>query len=149
MKHKPSNHGAARRPVLIAFTAIAAAMIWAIGPASASGDAARGETLYQQCEDCHSIDENDVGPMHRGVVGRLAGTVPDYDYSPALRNAKIPWTEENLDKWLSNPQDFIPGARMFYNVKSPRDRADIIAFLRERAAVPAPGDGKPAQTSAR
>jgi cytochrome c len=80
------------------------ALVLAAAPAGAAGDVARGEVLYQGCEDCHSIEKNDVGPMHKGVVGRTAGTVPGYNYSPALRNAKIIWTEDNLDKWLSNPQ---------------------------------------------
>jgi cytochrome c len=99
----------------------------------AAGDAAHGQVLYQGCEDCHSIEKNDVGPMHRGVVGRVSGTVPGYNYSPALRNAKIVWTEANLDKWLTNPQELIPGTKMFYEVESPQDRADLIAFLKERA----------------
>ncbi len=73
------------------------------------------------------------GPMHKGIVGRAAGTVPGYNYSPALRNAKIIWTEQNLDKWLNNPQELIPGTKMFYEVKNAQDRADIIAFLKERA----------------
>ena len=102
-------------------------------PANAAGDISRGEELYQGCQDCHSIEKNDVGPMHKGIVGRAAGTVPGYNYSPALRNAKIIWTEENLDKWLTNPQEFIPGTKMFYEVKNAQDRADIIAFLKERA----------------
>ena len=138
MEPRSNSPGATQRRALMAFMATAAAMMFAVSPANAAGDAARGEILYQQCEDCHSIDENDVGPMHRGVVGRLAGTVSDYRYSPALRNAKIVWTEENLDKWLTNPQEFIPGALMFYDVKHPQDRADIIAFLKERAAAPGP-----------
>ena len=103
------------------------------GPAKAAADVSRGETLYQGCQDCHSIEKNDVGPMHKGIVGRAAGTVPGYNYSPALRNAKITWTEESLDKWLANPQEFIPGTKMFYEVKNAQDRADIIAFLKERA----------------
>lgn len=103
------------------------------GFANAAGDAARGEELYQGCEDCHSIDKNDVGPMHKGIVGRASGIIPDYDYSPALRNAHIIWTEENLDKWLAGPQAFIPGTKMFFKVDNPQDRADIIAFLKERA----------------
>ena len=103
------------------------------GPAKAAGDATHGEVLYQGCEDCHSIQKNDVGPMHKGVVGRPSGIVPGYKYSLALRNAKIVWTEENLDKWLTNPQQFIPGTKMFYEVKNPQDRADLIAFLKERA----------------
>jgi Cytochrome c len=73
-------------------------------PANAAGNISRGEGLYRGCQDCHSIEKNDVGPMHKGIVGRAAGTVPGYNYSPALRNAKIIWTEQNLDKWLTNPQ---------------------------------------------
>ncbi len=115
-----------------AIAVVLAAMI-SVGPALAAGDAARGEILYQGCEDCHSIDENEVGPMHKGVVGRMSGVVPSYNYSPALRNAKITWTEENLDKWLTNPEAFIPGTKMFYEVENPQDRADLIAFLKERA----------------
>jgi cytochrome c len=71
--------------------------------------------------------------MHKGVVGRVAGTVPGYNYSPALRNAKIVWTQENLDKRPTSPQAFIPGTKMFYEVKNPQDRADLIAFLKDRA----------------
>ena len=103
------------------------------GTAQAAGNAARGEILYRGCEDCHSIDKNDVGPMHRGVVGRVAGTATGYDYSPALKTSKIVWTESNLDKWLTDPQSFVPGTKMFYQVNNPQDRADIIEFLKERA----------------
>jgi cytochrome c len=102
------------------------------GPASAA-DAARGEALYQGCEDCHSIDKNDVGPMHRGVVGRVAGTVAGYAYSPALKASKLVWTEASLDKWLTNPQNLVPGTKMFFKIDNPQDRADIIEFLKERA----------------
>jgi len=97
------------------------------------GDAGRGEQIYQACTDCHSLDENDVGPRHRGVFGRKAGSLPDYDYSEALKNAKIVWTEETLDKWLANPQAFVPGVKMFFHLDDPQARADVIAFLREKA----------------
>ncbi|MGA7805372.1 c-type cytochrome [Bradyrhizobium sp.] len=117
----------------LVFAAVLTAAMFVTCAANAAGDAARGETLYQGCQDCHSIEKNDVGPMHKGVVGRTAGTVPGYNYSAALRNAKIVWTEANLDKWLTNPQGFIPGTKMFYQVNNPQDRADIIAFLKERA----------------
>jgi cytochrome c len=121
-----------RRRVLAA-VAILGILTGTISAANAAGNASRGEVLYQGCQDCHSIDKNDVGPMHRGVVGRPSGVVPGYNYSPALRNAKIVWTEENLDKWLTNPQEFIPGTKMVYEVQNPQDRADLIAFLKERA----------------
>jgi cytochrome c len=73
------------------------------------------------------------GACIEGVVGRLSGTVPGYNYSPALRNAKVVWSEANLDKWLTDPQEFVPGTKMFYEVNNPQDRADLIAFLKERA----------------
>ena len=125
------KHG--RRIAYMTAAAVLSVTVAGGGSAEAAGDAAHGEVLYQGCEDCHSIEKNDVGPMHKGVVGRPSGIVPGYNYSPALRNAKIVWTEENLDKWLTNPQQLIPGTKMFYEVKNPQDRADLIAFLKERA----------------
>ena len=97
------------------------------------GDADRGETVYQACQDCHSLDKNDVGPRHRGVFGRKAGSLPDYDYSDAIKSANIVWNEETLDKWLTDPQAVVPGAKMFFHLDNPQDRADVIAYLRERA----------------
>ena len=105
----------------------------ATGPAYAAGDASRGEALYRDCRNCHAFDRNEAGPLHRGVVGRTAGTVAGYDYSPALKGAKIVWTEANLDKWLADPEALVPGTKMFFAVDSAADRADIIAFLKERA----------------
>jgi cytochrome c len=127
-----SNNRGGRRPRPI-FAVVLTVTAFAVDPANAAGNTAHGETLYKDCQNCHSIEKNDVGPMHKGVVGRAAGTVPGYDYSAALRNAKIVWTEENLDKWLTDPQAFIPETKMFFAVDNPQDRADLIAFLKERA----------------
>ena len=101
--------------------------------AEAAGDAARGEALYRDCQACHSFDKNQIGPMHRGVFGRTAGSVPGFDYSEALKNAKIIWTEANLDKWLADPEVLVPGSKMYFSVDKAGDRADLIAFLKERA----------------
>jgi cytochrome c len=124
------------REQYVAAIALAAA-IWALhGDAWAgplAGDADRGEVVYQACEDCHSLDKNDVGPRHRGVYGRRAGSLPDYDYSDALKSANIVWNEETLDKWLTNPQAVAPGAKMVFHLENAQDRADVIAYLRERA----------------
>lgn len=116
-----------------ALAAIAIALLCAAGPAGATGNVARGQMLYKGCADCHSIAENGVGPMHKGVVGRKAGTVPGYDYSPDLKSSGIVWTEENLDKWLTGPQAMVPETKMFFDVPDAQDRADIIAFLKEKA----------------
>lgn len=104
----------------------------AAGPAASSGNAADGARLYQACMGCHSVDENDVGPMHRGVVGRPAGSVPGYAYSAVLKNSGLTWTPENLDRWLAGPQALVPGAKMYFSVGSAQDRADIIAYLSEQ-----------------
>jgi cytochrome c len=133
MKARIHIGGARRFGTAITLTMAVVSVICSGYLAWAAGNAARGQILYQGCQDCHSIEKNDVGPMHKGVVGRTAGTVPGYNYSPALRNAKIVWTEENLDKWLTDPQQLVPGTKMFYEVQNPQDRADLIAFLKERA----------------
>ena len=100
-------------------------------PPGPQGDATRGKTLYQNCTACHSIDDDDIGPRHRGVVGRNAGTVPGYAYSPALKASGIVWNPTTLDRWLTNPSAMVPGTKMFFLIDNPQNRADIIAYLSE------------------
>jgi cytochrome c len=101
------------------------------GPAYADGDAAHGQEIYEsRCIACHSPDANRVGPMHRGVFGRKAGSVPGYTYSRALKNADLVWNDDTLDRWLTNPQAFLPGQKMNFKVANPQDRADVIAYLK-------------------
>jgi len=112
---------------------LATASVYAVtAPAKATGDPAHGQTVYQVCMGCHSLDEDDVGPRHRGVVGRTAGTVPGYAYSPALKNSHIVWDRDTLDRWLTSPQELVPGAKMFFAMPNPQDRADVIAYLAEQ-----------------
>jgi len=103
----------------------------AMADTAPKGDATHGKTLYQGCAACHSIDDNDLGPRHRGVVGRKAGVIPDYNYSPALKGSGLTWTEANLDRWLTNPSALVPGTKMFFKIDDPQSRADIIAYLKE------------------
>jgi cytochrome c len=116
----------------IAF-ALLAALVTGVPAARAAGDAARGEVLYEGCQDCHALDKNEVGPRHRGVYGRKAGSLSDYSYSDALKASKIVWDDRTLDRWLADPQQFVPGSKMFYHLADEQDRADVIAFLRTRA----------------
>ena len=109
----------------------AVALCAAAAPAALAADAAHGEEIYNsRCIACHSPDANRVGPKHRGVVGRTAGTLPDFNYSKAVKSSGVVWSEETLDKWLTNPQAFIPGQRMNFKVTDPADRADLIAYLK-------------------
>ena len=103
--------------------------------AIAAGDATAGRTLYQaRCSACHSLDYNGVGPAHRGVFGRAAGQAPGFAYSDALKASRVVWSEEALDRWLSDPERFVPGQRMGINVPEAKDRADLIAYLKTATA---------------
>ena len=110
-----TRHAKARHPAAVA--------------AMPTGDPVAGGRIYQACMGCHSLDENDVGPKHRGVVGRKAGSIPDYAYSPALRSSGILWTPQNLDRWLTGPQKLVLGAKMYFSLPKAKDRADVIAYL--------------------
>lgn len=102
----------------------------------AEGDAARGQRLYEsRCIGCHSVDSNRVGPAHRGVFGRRAGALSNYDYSDAVKTSGLVWTAQNLDRWLSNPEALIPGQKMGYSVSDADDRADLIAYLMTLSAT--------------
>ena len=96
-----------------------------------SGNADRGKVLYQACTACHSVDDNDIGPKHRGVFGRHAAGVGDYAYSGALKQSGLVWDRNTLDRWLTNPSALVPGTKMFFKVDDPQSRADIIAYLQE------------------
>jgi cytochrome c len=99
--------------------------------ARAEGDPNHGKELYAQCMACHQIRYNQVGPRHVGLFGRKAGSLPDYSYSPALRNSGIVWSEQTLDRWIENPRALVPGTKMLFGgMPDPQDRADLIAYLK-------------------
>jgi cytochrome c len=104
--------------------------------ASLSGDPHRGASLYEtRCGACHSLDANRIGPRHRGVVGRRAGTVPGFAYSPALKASGLVWTKANLDRWLTAPASLVKGTAMGFRMPAAQDRADVIAYLASPAVV--------------
>ena len=112
---------------IVAGSCIAGATLAAM--TALQGDPIRGRTLYQGCTGCHSVDDNDLGPRHRGVVGRRAGSIQDYSYSPALKNSGLTWDEATLDRWLTNPSALVPGTKMFFKLDAAQDRADVISYL--------------------
>jgi len=117
----------------MASAALAALALGTTAPAHGA-DTAHGQELYEsRCGGCHSLDANRVGPAHRGVFGRTAGTAPGYNYSTAVKNSGVVWDETTLDAWLTNPQELIPGQRMNFRVATSEDRADIIAYLRQQS----------------
>lgn len=90
-----------------------------------------GKQLYtRRCGACHSVDQNRVGPRHRGVFGRKAGTVPDFRYTQALKKLNLAWNEKTLDRWLAYPTAVAPGTAMGYRLNNPAERKMIIEYLK-------------------
>ena len=128
------NTAAALAALIILCTPMAADAGQAAADQGADHGADRGAALYEQrCTGCHSLDANRVGPSHRGVVGRKAGSVAGFAYSPAVKAADLVWTEDNLDRWLTDPQAVIPGQRMNVRIGDAAVRAAIIAFLKRQS----------------
>ena len=102
---------------------------------AAAQDAGRGKLLFEQCAACHSFDpaHTGVGPHLKGLFGRKAASVDDFNYSPPLRRANIVWTPELLDAFLKEPQAGpFRGNRMpFAGLPDAQARADLIAYLVE------------------
>jgi len=100
--------------------------------ASFTGDPAKGATDYLACKTCHAIEAgvNKIGPSLHKVVGRKAGTVAGFSYSPANANNEIVWTPEKLFQFLEGPQRIMPGTKMGYaGMSDPQERANVIAYL--------------------
>jgi cytochrome c len=98
--------------------------------ALATGDPQAGEAIYPRCAACHALAYDRVGPRHCGVIGRPAGSVAGFEYSPAMKRSKLTWTRESLERFLADPVGTVPGTTMTYaGLPDAKERADLIAFL--------------------
>jgi cytochrome c len=118
-KMKPVLLGAA-----IAFAATAAM----------AADAKQGQMMFRaECGVCHQGGPGDgeggQGPSLNGVVGRKAGTLAGFPYTPALKTSGLVWTQENLDRFLTDPSKLVPGTAMPISVPDTKTRQDLIAYL--------------------
>lgn len=113
--------------IRLAFAAVV--LIALAGSAGAAGDAGKGAALFQShCAMCHA-PESGAAPSLDGVVGRKAGTLPGFAYSPAMKASGLTWTPANLDAFLDDPGKKVPGTMMMIPGPDPAERADIIAYL--------------------
>ena len=114
-------------------TVVACALSMTSSFAMAVGDAARGATVFQACAACHSITPlvQMTGPSLAHVWERKAGTLAGFPrYSDAMKHADVVWNEATLDRWLTNPDAFIPGTSMtFPGIRDSQQRQDVIAYL--------------------
>ena len=109
-------------------------MPFLVASARADSDPARGEARFQECAACHKLGAgaNEVGPSLHGIFSRKAGELPDFRYSPAMKRSGVGWTPETLDKYIADPQAFIPANRMPYaGISNASDRTDLIAYLQK------------------
>lgn len=128
----------------------AAAPDYAAQVAELGGDATAGQRVYNQCRACHVIDaeQNRVGPHQVGIIGRPAGIVDGYAYSPALMAAAednpntddagdgLVWDIETLSAYLANPRQYIRGTKMAYaGLRQEQQIADVITYLFEAGGV--------------
>lgn len=98
----------------------------------AAADVAAGEKVFAKCKSCHKVDgTNATGPHLNGVVGRNHGSVEGFAYSDALvAMASVPWSPEEMDKFLTSPKAYAPGTKMsFAGLPKVEDRANVIAYL--------------------
>jgi cytochrome c len=120
--------------------ALGAALLAAFsGSALGAGDAAKGAEVFKStCGICHEIGPGAkmlIGPELNGIVGRKAASTnyPMYsDIMKTLGNFGVVWTEENLNTWITDPKDVLPGSymTMFAGVADANDRANLIAYLK-------------------
>jgi cytochrome c len=109
-------------------------------PAFAQPSLSPGERAFQRCFSCHDVRPDPPklqGPGLRGLFGRRAGSLPDFDYSPALREAGargLVWNAETLDRYLEDPAAMIPGGRMEgVWMRDPAERRALIEWLAQAA----------------
>jgi cytochrome c len=123
-------------------TAPAAPADQPIEPLLASADIARGEDSAKKCAACHTFTKGGqklVGPNLWGVIGRAKASLPDFNYTPALKGKGGNWTVADLNQFITNPRGSVPGTAMtFGGVPRAGERADLIAYLNSLSDSPAP-----------
>jgi cytochrome c len=105
--------------------------------AGITGDADAGAKVFRKCKACHEIGEgakSKAGPMLNNILGRAAGAVEDFGYSPALMekatDEELVWDVAALEAFLTKPKTYIKGTKMsFAGLRKEKDRANVIAYL--------------------
>jgi cytochrome c len=102
----------------------------------------RGEGISRPCGTCHTFQkggQNLVGPNLYAIVGRPRASAPGFNYSDAMKMRGGEWSIEDLNKFLTKPQDFVPGTKMtFGGLPRGNQRADLLAYLNSLADNPKP-----------
>lgn len=101
-----------------------------------AASAQSGETLFEPCRACHSLDpsvKGKAGPSLAGLIGRRIAGDPVFDYSPVLRgaaNTGQTWTRARLDQFLRDPEAMFPAMWMSSKpTPNAAERKALVDFL--------------------
>ena len=113
--------------------ALVVAMLVA-APHHASANDVSGQHVFEaRCAVCHSVTRSggaSIGPHLFGVVGRKAGTLPGFAYSPAMKRSGIVWSEANLKRYIADPRVVVPGNAMPFAGMHNQAQVDaLVAYL--------------------
>jgi cytochrome c len=120
-----------------------ALLLLALAPLAHGADLANGQRLFaSRCASCHSVGPSaraGFGPQLNAVIGRRAGSTPDFPYSPAMARSGIVWNDRTLAAFLDSPGDLVPGTKMrFWGMSDPKQVGDLLAYLRSIPPAPRP-----------
>jgi cytochrome c len=116
--------------------------ILATPAAALDGNADAGKKVFAKCGVCHGIGDTKkpIGPNLNNVVGRTAGTQPEFlakgnaGYSKAMVAAGaggLVWTDDQILEYITDPKKKIPGNKMaFPGLPKEQDRADVLAYIK-------------------
>ncbi|WP_439394372.1 c-type cytochrome [Bradyrhizobium sp. PMVTL-01] len=97
----------------------------------ASDDAAQ-QAFNNACRTCHSVKQGDnrLGPNLNKIVGRKAGSLPDYNYSSSMKDAGFVWDQDKLIHFMEKPDEVVSGNKMQpYGGVSAEEAGKIVAYL--------------------
>jgi cytochrome c len=119
---------------LLTALAGALALTCALSAIASAQEATQGRTVFQaNCAVCHQAVANGhamIGPNLWGVVGRRAGSVAGFAYSPAMQHANMTWTADQITAFVQAPTHVVPGTRMpFAGLHNPQQAAALAAYL--------------------
>lgn len=107
----------------------------------ADADTAKGAKISKACASCHSFEKGGAtkqGPNLWNIVGQAKGGVSGFAYSEALIAKGGNWGYDAMNQFFAKPKKYISGTKMnFAGLKKAKDRAALIAWLREQADSPA------------
>ena len=103
-------------------------------------DLAAGEKLSKKCTACHVFNAGGpakVGPGLWNIVNAAKGVSEGFAYSAAMAGFGGAWDYAALNAFLAKPKAYMPGTKMnFVGLKKAKDRANMIAWLRQQADAP-------------